>query len=62
MNTPDSAPETFVVQMTSLLDLPPEWANQPGVIENMTRLMAIAQSLNQFPLPEDLEVAPIFKP
>ncbi|MDJ1176411.1 DUF4089 domain-containing protein [Roseofilum capinflatum] len=62
MNTQDPDPDTFVVQMASLLDLPPEWANQPGVIDNMTQLMAIAQSLDQFPLPEDLEVAPIFKP
>ncbi|MBP0013346.1 DUF4089 domain-containing protein [Roseofilum reptotaenium CS-1145] len=62
MNTQDPDPETFVVQMASMLDLPPEWANQPGTIDNITRLMAIAQSLNQFPLPEDLEVAPIFKP
>jgi len=62
MKPQDSDPETFVVQMASMLDLPAEWANQPGVIVNMARLMAIAESLNQFPLPEDLEVAPIFKP
>jgi hypothetical protein len=36
--------------------------NQPGVLENLDRIAAIADFLMQFPLAQDIEVAPVFRP
>ncbi|MEO1378485.1 MAG: DUF4089 domain-containing protein, partial [Cyanobacteria bacterium J06635_10] len=33
-----------------------------GVIENFERIQVIAKLVNQFPLPEDIEAAPVFEP
>ena len=52
----------YVEQMSQLLDLPLEPENQPGVVDNMTKLAAIASLVMQFPLPENIEAAPIFEP
>ncbi len=56
------APIDYVEQMAQMLQLPlaPEYL--PGVVENFTRLAAIAQLVTEFPLPEDIEVAPVFEP
>ncbi|HHP7243611.1 MAG TPA: DUF4089 domain-containing protein, partial [Elainellaceae cyanobacterium] len=42
------------------LSIAPEYRS--GVIENVETLMAIAQSVMEFPLPADLEAAPVFYP
>lgn len=42
------------------LPIPPECA--PGVLANLMRMQAIAQSVLQFPLGEDVEPAPRFEP
>ncbi|MDJ1185313.1 DUF4089 domain-containing protein [Roseofilum casamattae] len=62
MNTSEINPQTFALHMALILDLPPEWASQPGVIANIARLLEIARSIAQFPLSDDIEVAPIFRP
>jgi Protein of unknown function (DUF4089) len=59
-----SIPDTlqFVEQMAELmgLSLSPEY--QPGVVENFTRLAEIAAFVMDFPLPEDIEISPVFQP
>lgn len=42
------------------LDIAP--AHRPGVIANFTRIAAIAAPVMAFPLPDDLEIAPVFVP
>ncbi|HEY9622162.1 MAG TPA: DUF4089 domain-containing protein [Crinalium sp.] len=54
--------ETYVEQMALILDLPIDPAHKQGVIDNMTRTAAIAQLVLEFPLPSDIEVAPVFQP
>jgi len=52
----------YVEQMSELLNLPiaPEYC--PGVVENFSRMVAIAQLVTEFHLPEDIEAAPVFEP
>lgn len=51
------------VDQTALLlgfNLPEEYRN--GVIQNFERIQVIAKLVNEFPLPEDIEAAPVFEP
>ncbi|AFY77457.1 MAG: DUF4089 domain-containing protein [Hydrococcus sp. C42_A2020_068] len=52
----------YIERTAQLLDLSiaPEYL--PGVIDNMTRIAAIATLVTEFELPEDLEAAPVFEP
>ncbi|MEA5567445.1 MULTISPECIES: DUF4089 domain-containing protein [unclassified Anabaena] len=52
----------YVDQMALLLDLPIKDEYRDGVVANFERIKAIAQLVNSFPLPEDIEIAPIFEP
>jgi hypothetical protein len=54
--------EAFVEQMAVVVGLPLQAEHKPGVVDNFTRIRAIAQLVNEFPLPEDIEIAPIFEP
>jgi hypothetical protein len=36
--------------------------NRAGVIENLDRIATIAEFLMRFPLSQDVEVAPVFRP
>lgn len=56
------SPEEYVAQMALLLDLPLNPEYQSGVVENFARIMAIAQLVVEFPLSEEIEVAPVFRP
>ncbi|RAM51737.1 MAG: DUF4089 domain-containing protein [Hapalosiphonaceae cyanobacterium JJU2] len=47
----------YVDQMALLLDLRLRDEYRDGVIANFERIQAIAQLVNSFPLPEDIEVA-----
>lgn len=52
----------YVEQMAKLLALPiPEECEQ-GVIDNFIRMQAIAALVTEFPLPDEIETAPIFQP
>jgi len=53
---------TYVKQMALLLDLqlPDEYLH--GVVANLDRIREIAQIVNEFPLPEQIEPAPKFEP
>lgn len=52
----------YVDQMSAVLPLavPPDI--REGVITNFERIWEVAQPVLEFPLPEDLEAAPTFKP
>ncbi|MBD2365148.1 DUF4089 domain-containing protein [Anabaena minutissima FACHB-250] len=52
----------YVDQMALLLDLPIKDEYRDGVVANFERIKAIAQLVNSFPLPEEIEIAPIFEP
>jgi len=54
--------KVYLAQSAKLLNLPiPEECEQ-GVLDNFVRMQAIAALVNEFPLPEDIEIAPIFQP
>ena len=55
-------PAEYVEQMAVVLDLPIAPEHQLGVVENFARIQAIAQLVNEFPLPDRIEVAPVFEP
>lgn len=54
--------ETYVDQMAALIGLPLPAETRAGVIENVQRMQAIAPLVLEFPLPDDLEIAPVFEP
>ena len=62
MNNKKLNPAEYVEQAALLLDfnLPDEYRD--GVVANFERIQVIAKLVNEFPLPEDIEAAPIFRP
>lgn len=52
----------YVDAMALVLDLPIPAAHRSEVIENFAKLKAIAQLVNEFDLPAEIEVAAIFEP
>ena len=52
----------YVDMMALLLDLRLRDENRDGVMANFERIKAIAQLVNDFPLPENIEVSPVFEP
>ncbi|MEH2097642.1 DUF4089 domain-containing protein [Nostoc sp. 'Peltigera membranacea cyanobiont' 213] len=52
----------YVEQMALLLDLQLRDEYRDGVVANFERIMAIANLVNEFPLTEEIEAAPIFEP
>jgi hypothetical protein len=54
--------ETLVDLMSQLIDLPIAPEFRPGVIANLARTQTIAQSVMEFSIPDEIEVAPIFTP
>mgnify|MGYP002785065826 FL=1 len=55
-------PTEYVDQMSLLINLPLDPEHRPGVIENMERILAVAKLVTEFPLPEEIEAAPVFEP
>jgi Protein of unknown function (DUF4089) len=55
-------PAPFVDLLAQTLDLPLDPEHRPGVIANFVRTAEIAQLVMEFPLPDEIEVAPIFQP
>jgi hypothetical protein len=53
---------TFVDQSARLIGLPIPAEYRQAVIDNFERIAAIAQLVTEFPLPEDIEIAPVFEP
>jgi hypothetical protein len=54
--------EQLVDLMADLLDITLDPEHRPGVIANLTRTAAIAQLVMEFPIPDEIEVAPVFQP
>ncbi|MCC5648429.1 DUF4089 domain-containing protein [Nostoc sp. XA013] len=52
----------YVDQMALLLDFQIRDEYRDGVVANFERISAIANLVNSFPIPEDIEVAPVFEP
>ncbi|MBD2744554.1 DUF4089 domain-containing protein [Coleofasciculus sp. FACHB-1120] len=60
--TTDDIAEEYVNLMAKLIDLPLAPEHHPGVVENLRKIAAIAQLVNEFPLPDEIEAAPVFQP
>lgn len=52
----------YVEQTAQLIDLPLAPEYQLNVVENFAKIAAIATLVLEFPLPEDIELAPVFEP
>lgn len=52
----------YIEQMSEILDLPIDPEYRPGVVKNFASICAIATLVTDFPLPEDIEAAPVFEP
>lgn len=55
-------PTQYIDQMAQLLNLSLALDNRADVIENFARIQAIVQPVLDFPLPQVIEVAPVFRP
>jgi 1-carboxybiuret hydrolase subunit AtzG-like protein len=58
----DSVSETDVERLAALVGLPISPTDLPGVAVAFETLMAVAQLVRDFPLPDDVEAAPVFHP
>ncbi|MBF2064449.1 MAG: DUF4089 domain-containing protein [Calothrix sp. C42_A2020_038] len=54
--------KVYVEQMALLVDLNLRDEYKDGVAANFERIHKIAQLVNEFNLPEDIEAAPVFEP
>ncbi len=52
----------YVDMMALLLDLQLRDEDRNGVMANFEKIKAIAQFVNEFPLPEHIEASPVFEP
>ena len=52
----------FVDVMASIVELPIPSEYRDGVVANFERIHDVAQLVLEFPLPEDVEAAPVFVP
>ena len=54
--------ETYVDIAAAVIGLPLDPAHRPGVILNLQRIAEMAALVMAFPLPEETEPAPVFRP
>lgn len=54
--------ETYVDRGAEVMGLGLRPEDRPGVIANFERIVAIADLVMEFPLSDDIEIAPIFEP
>jgi Protein of unknown function (DUF4089) len=52
----------YVEQMALLIDLNLQEEYKDGVVANFERIKNIAKLVNEFELPEEIEIAPTFEP
>ncbi|WP_245939668.1 DUF4089 domain-containing protein [Stenomitos frigidus] len=62
MTEPILDPTALVDQLAALVALPLQPEHRPGVVDNFARIVAVAQLVTEFPLPDDIEIAPNFEP
>lgn len=55
-------PKEFVNVMSEVVALPIPDEYQENVVANFERIQTIAQLVLEFPLPEEIEIAPVFEP
>ncbi|GBF79864.1 DUF4089 domain-containing protein [Aphanothece sacrum] len=53
--------QQYVEQMALLVNLPISPESMTGVVNNFTTIAEIASLVTEFPLPDNIEVAPIFQ-
>jgi Protein of unknown function (DUF4089) len=61
-SAPPANIESLVEQLAQLISLPLAPDHRPGVIANFDRTATIAQLVMEFPLEDEVEIAPIFQP
>lgn len=54
--------EEYVDRTSELINLPINPEHRPAVVVNFQRIAAIAQLVTEFPLPPEIEAAPVFQP
>ncbi|MCC3418447.1 MAG: DUF4089 domain-containing protein [Microcoleus sp. PH2017_29_MFU_D_A] len=54
--------EEYVDRTSELIDLPLKPEHRPGVVVNFERIVQIARLVTEFPLPPEIEAAPVFEP
>jgi hypothetical protein len=54
--------EAYVDRAAALIALPLDPAHRPGVCANLGRTAAIAKLVTEFPLPDDVEPGPVWRP
>ena len=54
--------DSFATQAAAALGLPISVEHRPGVVHNLERIASIARLVTEFPLPENTEIAPVFRP
>ncbi|HEV8680524.1 MAG TPA: DUF4089 domain-containing protein [Stellaceae bacterium] len=52
----------YVDATAALIGLPLDSTHRPGVVINMQRIAEMAALVMAFPLPDDVEPAPVFRP
>jgi Protein of unknown function (DUF4089) len=62
MENQDFNVQEYVKQMSILLNLEIKDEYQDGVIANFDKIKDIAEIVNNFPIPESIEIAPTFEP
>lgn len=55
-------PAQLVDLLAQTLQVPLDPEHRPGVVANFVRTAEIAQLVMEFPLPDEIEVAPVFQP
>jgi hypothetical protein len=54
--------EAYVDAAAALIGLPIDPAHRPGVVVNIERIAQMAALVMAFPLPDEAEPAPVFRP
>lgn len=62
MKIPDSDVETYVDLAAAAVGLAIAPDHRPGVIVNFRRTAEIADLVTEFPIPDAIEAAPVFRP
>lgn len=55
-------PTDYVHATANLIDLPLNPDSVPSIVTHFARIEAIAALVLEFPLPDSIEAAPVFKP
>lgn len=62
MTTPIRVSETDVERLAAVVGVPISPADLPAVAVALGVLLTAAQLVSEFPLPDDVEAAPVFRP